>query len=114
MLISIDKRSIQRGVTVAGGAGGWRGEELTPVGLIGATATTELGQAAPTARLGLVGREVRVRGRSHQLGVDRVASTGAARVRLLSEEIRTVRLGQTEEGRAVLEYNLDLKLILMM
>ena len=55
MLISIDKRSIQRGVTVAGGAGGWRGEELTPVGLIGATATTELGQAAPTARLGLVG-----------------------------------------------------------
>ena len=52
VLISIDKRSIQSGVTVTGRAGRGRGEELAPVGLIGApTATTELGQAAPTARL---------------------------------------------------------------
>ena len=52
VLISIDKRSIQTGVTVAGWAGGGRGEELAPVWLIGATtAPTELGQAAPTAGL---------------------------------------------------------------
>ena len=51
VLISIDKRSIQSGVTVAGWAGWrWR-EELAPVWLIGATAPTELGQGAPAARL---------------------------------------------------------------
>ena len=52
VLISVDKRSIETGVTVAGWAGRWRGEELAPVWLIGApTAPTELGQAAPTAGL---------------------------------------------------------------
>ena len=96
MLISVDQRSVQAGVAVAGRAGGRRGEELAPVWLVGAgraAASTELGQAAPTARLGLVGREVRlgVRGRRHQVGVDRaVPATGAARVRLVSEEVRAV------------------------
>ena len=54
VLISIDKRSIESGVTVAGWTCWGRREELAPVGKVGAAPSTQLGDPAPTARLRLV------------------------------------------------------------